>query len=458
MPMRRLRPGRGTSSSALSRSRARRSASAGHQVPGVGIVAVEAGGLVGVREVADGGSLRGEGEGAVGRDANGLLDIEDIAAAEEHGDLADVEGVADGAGDGFQQRPGFGEVADLVGELVEHDFGVVGLAEELPVEPLLDAFADAEAEGEDDDEEDEGGPDVGGLGLAALDHGQEEADADDDEEGNLHGPQGGAGERVAGAEAEEDADVEGTLDNDDVGEGEGRDHEEQGADGADPVAGGRVAGDAVSGGQVGQQHEDQQQGPHADAHAGGEDAEAAASIFGRCGAELIEGEDEIEDDAEEVEGVDGVAGEVAGVGEEGAVAAAVVLREDGGVEEAEGDAEEGEEDPLDPAGAGVDAGALREVDAEQEQGGRAGELQSFIPGAAQEEGDAAGESAVDKDDAGEGEKEEGEPGVAVGRPGEDDPVAGEEADQGENSGEEEVFPEGPDEARGGHSCRPGGRG
>ena len=415
---------------------------AGHEVPGVGVVAIEAGGLVGVGEVADGGGLGGQGKAAVGRDANGLLDIEDVAAAQEHGDLADVEGVADGAGDGGEQRPGLGEVADLVGELVEHDFGVVGFAEELLVEPLLDAFADAEAEGEDEDEEDEGGPDIGRLGNAALDHGEEEADADDDEQGDLQSPESGAGEGVASAKAEQNADVEGALHNDDVGEGKGREHEEEGAGGANPVAGG--GGGVVGDAEVGEQDEDEEQGAHADAHAGGEDAEAASSVFSRGGAELIEGEDEIEDDAEEVEGVDDeVAGDVAGAGEEAAIAAVVVLHQDGGIKEAEGDAEDGEEEPLNPAGAGVDAGALGEVDAEEEQGRGAGKLEGLVPGAAQEEGDAAGEALVDEDDAGEGEQDEGEPGIAVGGAREDDPVAGDEADEGEQSGEEEVFPEGP---------------
>ena len=35
--------------------------------------------------------------------------------AEEHGDLADVERIADGARDGFEEGLSFGEAADLVG-------------------------------------------------------------------------------------------------------------------------------------------------------------------------------------------------------------------------------------------------------------------------------------------------------------------------------------------------------
>ena len=134
---------------------------------------------------------------------------------------------------------------------------------------------------------------------------------------------------------------------------------------------------------MGQQHKNDQQRAHADAHAGGEDAETAAGVFSGGGTQLIEGENEIENDAEEVECVDDGAGDVAGAGEKRPVASAVVFHVDGGIEKKDGDAIEREEKPFDPSGAGIDARAFGKVNAEEEQGGRASQLQRLIPEAAQ---------------------------------------------------------------------------
>ncbi len=368
---------------------------------------------------------------------------------QQHGKLADVQGVADGAGDGFKERLGFGKAAHLVGELVEDDLGVVGFAEELAIEPLLQAFADAKAQGQDERKEDDRADDVGGARLLFVQKGQQQAEADGCDESDLDHPKGGFGESIAGADAQQHADIERPLHDDDVGEGERGQHEDKSADGANPVPGGIGAGDAVWGWQVGQEHEDEEQRAHADAHAGGEDAEAAASILGGGGTQLIQSEDEVEDNTEQVERIDDSAGDVAGASEKWAVAAAVVLHVDGGIEEEDGDCVKAEENPLDPAGTGIDTGAFGKIDAKEEKNRRAGQLQRLVPEVAQEQRDATGQTGIDEDDTGEGEEDEEEPGVTIGGAGENDPVADEETDQGEQAGEQKALPEGKD---GGHAA------
>jgi hypothetical protein len=154
---------------------------AGHQVPGVRIVAVEPRRFVGIEEIADGRGLCGQSHGSIGGDAYGLLHVERITAAKQQGDLADVQRIADAARDGFEERLSFSKTADFVGELVEHHLGVVGFTEELTVEPLLEALTDSKAQGKNEDQEDQGSPDVRRLRNASFEHGQKEAESDDGE-------------------------------------------------------------------------------------------------------------------------------------------------------------------------------------------------------------------------------------------------------------------------------------
>ena len=123
---------------------------------------------------------------------------------------------------------------------------------------------------------------------------------------------------------------------------------------------------------MGQEHEDDEKRTYSDAHAGGKNAQAAASVFRGGGPKLVESKDQIQGDAEQVECVDDMAGEVAGAGQKRSIASAVILHIHRWVEDGDKHPEDAEEDPLDPSGPRVDAGAFRKVDTEEEQGGSAG--------------------------------------------------------------------------------------
>ena len=85
------------------------------------------------------------------------------------------------------QRTGLGKAARLVGELAEHQLGVIGFAEELAVEPALQAVAEGVVRGEELDEagrdEHEDG-DGDGQVFLVTDQGKDEADEDERDEGN----------------------------------------------------------------------------------------------------------------------------------------------------------------------------------------------------------------------------------------------------------------------------------
>ena len=141
-----------------------------------------------------------------------------------------MQDLRDAAADGIDEGLGLGEAACLIGELAEDQLGVIGLAEELAVEPALQAVADGVVRGEeldepggDEDEDRDGDRQI----FLVPDERKDEVKEDEGDEGELGYQQRIAGERVLGAHAQEEANIQRTLHHDDVGEGEGRGEEEQ---------------------------------------------------------------------------------------------------------------------------------------------------------------------------------------------------------------------------------------
>ena len=229
-PSRRSRPASGSKQLGAEGVERLALAVVGEEEPAVGILAVEGGGLVGAREIADGRGALFEALGHVVADADAVLEAEAAALAQIDGDARDVQDLRDAAADGIDEGLGLGEAARLVGELAEDQLSVVGLAEELAIEPTLQAVADGVVRGEeldepggDENEDRDGDRQI----LLVPDEGEDKVEEDEGDEGELRDQQRIAGERVLGAHAHEEADIERALHHDDVGEGEGRGEEEQ---------------------------------------------------------------------------------------------------------------------------------------------------------------------------------------------------------------------------------------
>ena len=194
----------------------------GEEEPAVGILAVERGGLVGSREIADGRGAFFKALGHVFTEAHAVLDAEAAALTQIHGDAGNVQDLRDAAGDGLDEGLGLGKAARLIGELAQDQLGIIGLAEELAIEPALHAVTDGVVRGEeldesrgDEDEYRDGDRKI----FLVPDEREDEMDEDEGDEGELGYEQRIAGERVLGAHAHEKTDIERALDHDDVGEG-----------------------------------------------------------------------------------------------------------------------------------------------------------------------------------------------------------------------------------------------
>ena len=121
--------------------------------------------------------------------------------------------------------------------------------------------------GDADDEEDKAEDDV----FVASEQGNDEAKDDKGDDGQFESKEGGAGEQVSGADAEEDADVHGSLDKQDVGEGE-REEGDEWDDDDEPVPVMWILAEERSDG------EDEEQGAEGQATSYGKNSQAPTGI------------------------------------------------------------------------------------------------------------------------------------------------------------------------------------
>ena len=160
------------------------------------------------------------------------MQTEGVAGTEEDGYAINVEGIAETLCDGFDERSDLGKVAGLVGEFGEELLGGVGFAEEALVDLLLETLGESEAEDEEDDEDAEDADDVDVALMARVSHEVDHREGQPDGEKDSQNVERLAREGVARALTDENANVDGAVDDDDVGEGQGKEQkdEERGKD------------------------------------------------------------------------------------------------------------------------------------------------------------------------------------------------------------------------------------
>src|SRR5271170_4935945 len=149
-----------------------------------------------------------------------------VAGTEEDGDAVDVERGAETARDGFEEGCDFGEVSGFVGEFGEKLLGGVGLAEEALVDPLLKTLGEDKAEGDEDCDAAEDADQVAAL-MVRVPEEIVEGEGHPNGKQNSQDCERSAGEGVASSLADNDAEIHGTLNDDDVGEGERKEKKDE---------------------------------------------------------------------------------------------------------------------------------------------------------------------------------------------------------------------------------------
>ena len=118
-----------------------------------------------------------------------------------------------------------------------------------------------------------------------------------------------------------------------------------------------------------EKNEDDQQRAYAYAGSSGQDAQTTTGVFCRGGPQLVQGNDQVKDDAEQIEKIEDIVGIIAQRGQQRAIAAAVIVGINCRKKDADARGQGQQDDPLDPWRAGVDAGAFRKIDSEEQEGG-----------------------------------------------------------------------------------------
>jgi len=154
------------------------------------------------------------------------LQTEGVAGTEEDGYAINVEGIAETLCDGFDERSDLGKVAGLVGEFGEELLGGVGFAEEALIDRLLEAFGEPESEGKEDGEDAEDANNIDVALMAGVREEILEAECQPNAEEESENVDRLASESVFRALTNEDAEVDGSMDDDDIGEGDGKEQKD----------------------------------------------------------------------------------------------------------------------------------------------------------------------------------------------------------------------------------------